>query len=82
MRARDVLRLPLVWERLTKGAPEKPVRLKPKAVEHLLRRQRWMDLIVAFQATDAAASMLHPRREDARDRENAVRVPSLRDGNP
>jgi hypothetical protein len=71
MRAREALQLPEVWSRLTKGTPDNLTRMKTaKSIAHMLRRQRWMDLLVAFGATDEAANLLHPRREHARDRED------------
>lgn len=64
MRAKQILHLPAVWAKLTKGTPDDLTKMKSaKSVAHMLRRQRWMDLLVVFGAQDEAAKLLHPRRE-------------------
>ena len=63
-RAKELIRLPEVWARLTKGTPDNLSQTKTaKSIAHMRRRQRWMDLLLTFGAQDEAARLLHPRRE-------------------
>lgn len=63
MMLREVIRSPAIWTRLLKGAPEASAPISEKSKFHYRRRWRWMDLLVAFDAQNEAANLLHPRRE-------------------
>ena len=62
--AKTLLHLPAVWARLSKGTPDALTSLcSVDSLAYMLRRQRWMDLIVTFGAHAEAARLLHPRDE-------------------